>query len=152
MAGGIRISKLSKECGVGVNSIIDTLRQKGVEGDLDQNTKLTEEQYDMLAKEFKLDREAKQQVDKVGEIAKSKPNKSIGINDQGVIIEGEPVAKAETVKGPKVIGKIDLGKSSRPASPKAKGKNEPKEEPKTEMPQITRDSEKAPETPAIETP
>ena len=62
MAGGIRISKLSKECGVGVNSIIDTLRQKGVEGDLDQNTKLTEEQYDMLAKEFKLDREAKSKL------------------------------------------------------------------------------------------
>ncbi len=125
MAGGIRISKITKECGVGVDRVKDALSKKGVDvTGFDNNTKLSEEQYKLIASEFKVDREAKQQVAMVeGISAKGKADKSIGINENGDVVETKPVkeVKAET-KGPKVVGHIDLDKNSKVKSvePEAK--------------------------------
>ncbi len=132
MAGGIRISKITKECGVGVNTVIEALSKKGVDvAGFDNNTKLSEEQYKLIASEFKVDREAKQQVAKVeGISAKGKADKSIGINENGDVVETKPVkeVKAES-KGPKVVGFVDLDKSgkAKAAEPEQK-KTQPAEQ------------------------
>ncbi len=134
MAGGIRISKITKECGVGVSSVTEALSKKGVDvTGFDNNTKLTEEQYNLIASEFKVDREAKQQVAKVeGISAKGKADKSIGINENGDVVESKPVKEVKSEsKGPKVVGRVDLDKlgKSKPAEPEAK-KQEPAAEKK----------------------
>ncbi len=136
MAGGIRISKLSTECGVGVSSIIDILHKKGVTEELTANTKLTEEQYSMLEKELKLDRQAKQEVDKVGQIKSTgnKDGKSVGLTSTGDVVENQPKpagsSKAEGGKsdGPKILGKIDLNNlNGKHAAKPAEQKPQPAE-------------------------
>ncbi|MGN0029133.1 MAG: translation initiation factor IF-2 [Marinilabiliaceae bacterium] len=126
MAGGIRISKLSTNCGLGVATIVEALAKLGVEG-ANQNTKLTADQCAMLEKELKIkiDLDAKPQADKAAEIAKPKPNRSVSITDDGKVVEDEAAPKPEPVKGPKVVGKIELEPKNhvaQKAQPKAEEK------------------------------
>ena len=133
MAGGIRISKITKECGVGVDRVKDALSKKGVDvTGFDNNTKLSEEQYKLIASEFKVDREAKQQVAMVeGISAKGKADKSIGINENGDVVETKPVKEAKTEsKGLKVVGHIDLDKNSKGKSVEPEAKKQQPADPK----------------------
>ncbi len=133
MAGGIRISKITKECGVGVDRVKDALSKKGVDvTGFDNNTKLSEEQYKLIASEFKVDREAKQQVAMVeGISAKGKADKSIGINENGDVVETKPVKEAKTEsKGLKVVGHIDLDKNSKGKSAEPEAKKQQPADPK----------------------
>ena len=133
MAGGIRISKITKECGVGVDRVKDALSKKGVDvTGFDNNTKLSEEQYKLIASEFKVDREAKQQVAMVeGISAKGKADKSIGINENGDVVETKPVKEAKTEsKGLKVVGHIDLDKNGKGKSAEPEAKKQQPADPK----------------------
>ena len=133
MAGGIRISKITKECGVGVDRVKDALSKKGVDvAGFDNNTKLSEEQYKLIASEFKVDREAKQQVAMVeGISAKGKADKSIGINENGDVVETKPVKEAKTEsKGLKVVGHIDLDKNGKGKSVEPEAKKQQPADPK----------------------
>ena len=133
MAGGIRISKITKECGVGVDRVKDALSKKGVDvTGFDNNTKLSEEQYKLIASEFKVDREAKQQVAMVeGISAKGKADKSIGINENGDVVETKPVKEAKTEsKGLKVVGHIDLDKNGKGKSVEPEAKKQQPADPK----------------------
>ena len=130
MAGGIRISKLSTSCGIGVSTIVDTLRKLGVDGELGSNTKITDEQCEMLAKELKINIGVKQQAEPAQpqpEKNKSNQNRSVSITDDGKVVEGV-VEKPEPVKTPKVVGHIDLD-TKRPAQPKEEPKPEVKPAP-----------------------
>lgn len=138
MAGGIRISKFATESGVGVTTIIETLKKYGVTDELNQNTKISEEMYDRLAKEFKVDRQVKNESEKIEISAKGKKDSFVSIGNDGIVTETE-AQKPEPSKGPKVVGKLDLstfqrnGKGkAKPAPAKAEAKQEPKPEPKPE--------------------
>ncbi len=120
MAGGIRISKFATESGVGVTTIIETLRKYGVTDDLNQNSKVSEEMYDKLAKEFKVDRQVKNDSEKIVIATKGNKDKdSVSISTDGIVSAVE-AQKPEPAKGPKVIGKVDLGALRRGRSVAAK--------------------------------
>lgn len=143
MAGGIRISKFATESGVGVTTIIETLKKFGVTEELNNNSKISEEMYDRLAKEFKLDRQVKNESEKIVITTKGNKDKdSVAISNEGIVSAIEEKTEPVAVKGPKVLGKVDLsafqhGGRPKPqpapkAEPKAEVKPEPKAEPKPE--------------------
>jgi len=49
-----RLSKAAREFNIGINTVLDFLSKKGFQIDRDPNTKLTQEMYVLLAKEFSL--------------------------------------------------------------------------------------------------
>ncbi len=143
MAGGIRISKFATESGVGVTTIIETLKKFGVTEELNNNSKISEEMYDRLAKEFKLDRQVKNESEKIVITTKGNKDKdSVAISNEGIVSAIEEKTEPVAVKGPKVLGKVDLsafqhGGRPKPqpapkVEPKAEVKAEPKAEPKPE--------------------
>ncbi len=73
----------------------------------------------MIAKEFKLDRQAKQDVEKVGQIKSTgnKDGKSVGLTDSGAVVENQPEKPEPKTSGIKVVGHINLNNhnGSKPA-------------------------------------
>ena len=53
----IRLSKVTKECNVGLQTAVEFLNKKGFSDiDMNPNTKISDEQYELLLKEFKSDK------------------------------------------------------------------------------------------------
>ena len=126
MAGGIRINKFASESGVGVNTIIETLKKFGVTDELSQNSKIPDEMYERLAKEFKLDIQAKNESEKIVITTKGNKDKdSVSIGNEGIVSAEE--TKHEPLKGPKILGKIDL-------TPQQRGGKAKNEQPKPQKP------------------
>ncbi len=123
----VKISKAAKELGVGTQSIIDFLSKKNITIDTNPNTKISDEQYQMLVNEFQSDRAQKIKSDDLSkdrQKEKAKPAKK----------EAEEIKPSATVQGPKVVGKIDLSQSGKPqAKPEATKPVAPKQEPKAEV-------------------
>ncbi|MEQ8324891.1 MAG: translation initiation factor IF-2 [Vicingaceae bacterium] len=62
MAGKvIRLSKVAREFNIGIHTIVDFLKEKGMEIESNPNTKLTEEAYKLLLGEFQADKGAKEE-------------------------------------------------------------------------------------------
>ena len=145
----IRLSKVTKECNVGLQTAVEFLNKKGF-GDIDMNpnTKISDEQYELLLKEFKSDKglrsEATQLIQKRQEHKEKKESQR----------QPRPVEEVETkapqMEGPKIVGKIDLGVKKRTPQPEKKEevpveKPEPKVEAKPEpVPASKPEKEEAP--------
>ena len=145
----IRLSKVTKECNVGLQTAVEFLNKKGF-GDIDMNpnTKISDEQYELLLKEFKSDKglrsEATQLIQKRQEHKEKKESQR----------QPRPVEEVETkapqMEGPKIVGKIDLGVKKRTPQPEKKEevpveKPEPKVEAKPEpVPASKAEKEEAP--------
>lgn len=107
----IRLNKVAKDFNIGISTIAEYLKKKGF-GQIDENpnTKITDEQYDALRKEFRGDKDLAERKEKMimgRQRKEKKPDLAL-----------EP-AEIETVVPedlkPKVLGKIDLntvGKSA----------------------------------------
>ena len=61
----IRLNKAAKELNVGVATLVEFLTKKGHDIDSNPNTRLTPEQYSLVAKAFKSEREVKENADKL---------------------------------------------------------------------------------------
>ena len=145
----IRLSKVTKECNVGLQTAVEFLNKKGF-GDIEMNpnTKISDEQYDLLLKEFKSDKglrsEATQLIQKRQEHKEKKDT-----HRQPRPVE-EVETKAPQMEGPKILGKIDLGgKKSAPKPEKKEEASVEKPAPKVEEKAApTPKPEKKKETPA----
>ena len=80
----IRIAAASREFNVGVQHIVEFLQEKGFEVDAKPNTKLTQEMYTLLIKEYSKDKVLKEKADQV----------NIGVARQ---LDKEEAEKVETV-------------------------------------------------------
>ncbi|NNM95075.1 MAG: translation initiation factor IF-2 [Bacteroidia bacterium] len=155
-----RLSKVAKDLGVGVGTLVDFLNNKGFGVDSNPNAKLTEEQYDLLLTEYAGDKKVKedarqQQIDKPfvqeeSQAAKKKAQEELLVKDalaQSVI----PREKVKLEK-PKIISKIEL-----PEAPAGKGKGKKKEtaekaqpEPQPKAPEIVAEKPTPPPAPPRE--
>jgi translation initiation factor IF-2 len=144
-----RLSKLAREFNVGISTIVDFLNKKGIEIDSNPNTKVSEDAYDILAKEYSSDLNLKKESEKVNLKSTREKKETVSI-DPG----SEKGAKEETVekteeeapaKNPvKVVGKIDLD------ALKPKAKQEKPEKAKAEVPSKPEEKPAAAETPKVE--
>jgi translation initiation factor IF-2 len=62
----LRLSKLAKEFNIGTNTIVDFLARKGIAVENNPNAKISEDAYQILAKEFQKEKSLKDQVQKTG--------------------------------------------------------------------------------------
>ena len=62
----IRISKAAREFNIGVTTVVDFLLKKGFTIDRDPNSKLSQEMYTVLMKEFATEKHVKEEAQKIG--------------------------------------------------------------------------------------
>ena len=145
----IRLIQVAKEFKVGFNTLADYLQRKGLQSDCSPSSPVSAEVYALLEKEFGRNRQSGNERNAVRERIQSKG--SVSINTQGdneseeeeVVIKSNVISVKDEVRGPKILGKIDLnGKKKEEApAPAHVVKEEPKpapapvvEEPKREEP------------------
>ena len=152
----IRLNKVTRDLNVGIATVVEFLQKKGYEIEANPNTKITEEQYAVLVKEFSTDKNLKKESEKFIQERQNKER-----NKPTVSIEEEP-KKEEVVKialseesRPKFkqVGKIDLDNLNKRPAPKAE---EPVKEPEiTEAKEPVVEAQKPVEEPQpvkVETP
>ena len=82
---GIRLRKAATELNVGISTLVEFLAKKGHTVEMNPNTRLTAEQYDIVATAFQAERAVKEQADKI-EITPSGNN---------VVVEANPDERKE---------------------------------------------------------
>ncbi len=155
-----RLSKAAREFNVGISTIIEFLNKKGFMLDPNPNTKLPHEAYLLLVKEYSPDISAKKESEKLilrdlhrNKVTVSlddvtgKPVTEEAEKEEEILVKDTTSTKIDIrseIKKPevKLVGKIDLDKSSKPrvekpVQPKKEEKAEtkpPKEEPEVKKP------------------
>ena len=123
----IRLIQVAKEFKVGFNTLADFLQRKGLQSDCSPSSPVSAEVYAALEKEFGRNRQSGNERNAVRERIQSKGSVSINANnakddDEEVVVKSNVISVKDEVRGPKILGKIDLD---------GKKKEEPaKEEPK----------------------
>ncbi|MCM1292065.1 MAG: translation initiation factor IF-2 [Bacteroides sp.] len=119
-----KISKAAKDFNISIATVVDFLQQKGITIDNNPNSRIDDEAYELLVKEYNPDRELKNKSDQVSTERKNKETVEAARPAEPAPVQ-EP--KRQPV-GPKVIGKIDLNTPGRPVA--APAEPEVKPEPK----------------------
>ena len=137
----IRLSKATKECNVGLQTAVDFLQKKGFSDvEANPNSKITEEQYQLLITEFNKDKGLRSEVTQLIQQRQeqSKERKASARKAAEEIIE----TKAPQVEAPKILGRIDLGEKRKAT------KEEPKPAAKVETPKAAAPEPAAKQKPA----
>ena len=159
----IRLNKVTRDLNVGLTTVVEFLQKKGFEITANPNTQITEEQYDLLVKEFRKDKNLRIESEKFSQERQNKERNrtSISINDFDET-KKESKAKDDVIKTVipedarpkfKPVGKIDLDalnrrKKPEPApvaeTPKEEKNIPPQSEEQQPAPQPTKQEEKPP--------
>ncbi len=124
----IRLNKATKECNVGLQTAVEFLQKKGfTEVEANPNSRITEEQYELLLKEFSPDKGLRKEATEMQQQRQSSKEKEKAARREEVMAETTKV----NVSGPKVVGKIDLNapKSQPETKPQPKAEAKPVVEP-----------------------
>ena len=146
----IRLSKVTKECNVGLQTAVDFLQKKGfTDVESNPNAKISDEQYELLLNEFSaykgLRNEATQmQKQRQEEKVKEKEAQRTKRQQQQEVVK----PAVEKLAGPKVLGTIDLNAPRKKTeAPKQEKVEAPKTEAsKTEEPKVEALKVEIPET------
>lgn len=127
----IRLNKVAREFNVGISTLVDFLNNKGHKLDSNPNTKISDDQYKILNKEFSSDINLKKESKKVD--LKSSRMKKETISIESDKTSTEEVSIKDEVKlesNIKVVGKIELNKpaANKPVHKKEAKKVEVKKE------------------------
>ena len=125
----IRLNKVTRDLNVGIQTVATFLRKKGFEIELNPNTKITDEQYNLLVKEFSTDKDLKIESERISQ-ERQKEKKAA---QEDVINEPQEIETVidESLKPHiKAVGKIDLDNLHKKA-----------EEPKNHLEEETTPSE-----------
>jgi hypothetical protein len=119
----IRLSKVAKDFNVGIQTLVESLQKKGVSIDSNPNTKISDEQYNLLVKEFSKDKNLKIESDRISQERhnKDKNKASLAIEgyesesvkdfDKAKVVPSQTQKKVE--KEPQEI-KIEIEKETMP--------------------------------------
>ena len=129
---GVRLNKVLTELNIGLQTAVDYLKNKKslgeIKDDANMNTKINDEQYAALVKEFKRDKDVKTQA---GMIFPKKEKKE---KPKPKEVKVETTVKEETRQAFTPLGKIDLDSLNGKKKPAEKPAAEPvkAEKPKAE--------------------
>ena len=140
-----RLNKVAKDFNVGIQTLAEYLAKKGHQVEPSPNTKISEEQYELLATAFQSERKVKEEADKI-ELMATGANRVVEISSkQELDVEPEEV----------IIKGYSTAKAVAPAEePKPEVEEEEEEEPvEKEEPEAekTPREEEQPEAPVVET-
>lgn len=156
-----RLSQVARKLNVGTNTVIQALEKKGFSIDSSPNAKLTQEQYDILAREFATSAHEKEEASGITIGKKHSDNVVINTNspqesgssdeEEEILIKNlsskeqpkeeaaeeveEPTTQTPKLQGIKVVGKIDL-------EPKKAPKKEEEPAPKAATPEPPKEEKK----------
>ncbi len=139
----VKLNKVTRDFNISLSTIVEFLRKKGFDDVKDDiNARISDEQYEVLQKEFGTDTEAKKPIDILSLVRKPAPAPKPAPTPAP-----EPVheKKAEPVIAFKQVGKIDLDAISGKKKVKETPKEEPKQESKEETPKVV-ETQEVPET------
>ena len=125
----LRLIQVAKEFKVGLNTVTDFLRKKGVAIDGSPNTQISGDIYAMVEKEFGANRGSSSARDSIREKISTK-QATISIEEP----KEEPKRTIEVkteVQQPRILGRVELDKKGNVVKPQPKA--EPKSEPKQEV-------------------
>ncbi len=119
----VKLSKATRDLNVGLSTLVEFLAKKGikVENESNPNTRISDEHYELLYKEFAKDQSQKKESDDLAKRNKDKPK------SESVSIEPEKneSAKEIAIEIPqsdrpkfKAVGKIDLDSLNKPSKQK----------------------------------
>ena len=159
----IRLIQVAKEFKVGFNTLADYLQRKGLQSDCSPSSPVSAEVYAVLEKEFGRNRQSGNERNAVRERIQSKG--SVSINSQSakedeeeeVVIKSNVISVKDEVRGPKILGKIDLdGKKKEEPKPapvvEEPKKEEPKPAPAPVVEEPKKEEPKAAPAPVVEEP
>ena len=147
----IRLIQVAKEFKVGFNTLADYLQRKGLQSECSPSSPVSAEVYAVLEKEFGGNRQSGNERNAVRERIQQKnaanlnnQNEKESDDEEELVIKSNVISVKDEVRGPKILGKIDLGgKKEEPkaaAAPEQKTeqkpaevKPEPKPAPKVEV-------------------
>lgn len=109
-----RLSKIAKELNVGISSLVDHLKSKGVDIESSPNTKVEENNYSILLEEFA---DAKLEKAKAKEVVASREKKPAVVVETPKKEEEVIKAKPAEMKSPEVIGTVDLNPKPKKVAP-----------------------------------
>lgn len=91
-----RLSKVAKEFNVGISTIVEFLHKKGVEVDSNPNTKINDDIFDILVKEYSSEIHVKKESEKISLKAPREKNESVTIED--IVVEEKTDEEPESEK------------------------------------------------------
>jgi translation initiation factor IF-2 len=119
MAVGQRLSKVAKELNVGISTIVEFLHKKGFNIDVNPNTKVSEDQFELLKNEYKQDQNVRKASEELIERKHKEKKETISIedvrsahkdDDEDEDVPEESFSTPKRSVDVKIVGKIDLGK------------------------------------------
>ena len=133
----IRLIQVAKEFKVGFNTLADYLQRKGLQSDCSPSSPVSAEVYAALEKEFGGNRQSGNERNAVRERIQQKNTVSLSNAPQReedeveeVVIKSNVISVKDEVRGPKILGKIDLsGKREEPKAQPAPAEPKPVVEP-----------------------
>lgn len=122
----IRLNKVTRDLNVGITTVVDFLQKKGYTIEASPNAKITEEQYNVLVKEFSKDKDLKIESEKIFQERQNKERNKVSVSIEDLQPETAKPEVIETVIPEEVrpkfkqVGKIDLDnlnkKKTKPAA------------------------------------
>ena len=110
----IRINKVTKECSVGLQTLVNFLKKKGfTDVEANPNATITDEQYALVQAEFNKNQPQRPAAPVAPANKKKEKKETIVLTESG---EARPLTE---VTKPKIVGHIDLDKKGNPLPPKA---------------------------------
>ena len=133
----IRLIQVAKEFKVGFNTLADYLQRKGLQSDCSPSSPVSVEVYAALEKEFGGNRQSggernavRERIQQKGSVSINTQNSKDEDEEEEVVIKSNIISVKDEVRGPKILGKIDLdAKKAEPKSEEPKPVVEPKAEP-----------------------
>ena len=110
----IRLNKVTRDLNVGIATVVDFLQKKGYTIEVNPNTKITDEQYAALVKEFSKDKDLKIESEKIFQERQNKERNKASVSIDDLQAETTKPEVIETVVPEdarprfKPVGKIDL--------------------------------------------
>ena len=149
----IRLNKVTRDLNVGISTVVEFLQKKGFAVEANPNTKINEEQYALLVKEFSTDKNLRLESERFIQERQNKDRNKASVSIDGYEAETADKPKVEEIKTVvpedarpkfKPVGKIDLDKLNRKSvvekveekkveEPVSVVKEEPKPQPKPEI-------------------
>lgn len=149
----MRLNKIAKDFNVGVQTLIEFLvKRTGETGDLNPMTNISDEQYELLCREFSKDKSVKIESDRIrserqSDKVKNKDEKKTA-NRSMAHTPGESVR----LSGPKILGTLDLNKKKpAPAQATKPAQAAPASKPTTEKTTETAPQKQVTQKPAAAT-
>ena len=129
-----RLNKVAKDFNVGIQTLVEYLAKKGHQVEQSPNTKISEEQYELLATAFDSERKVKEEADKI-ELMSAGSNRVVEASQKAdadaepeeVVIKGFTTQKKVTPK----VEKKPVAADSTPA-PQPQPEHQPEPEPEPE--------------------